>query len=200
MIALTTSYLSIEDYLQWEEQQEQKHEYVDGIIYAMAGASENHISITANFTAIVLSHLRGGKCKVFPSDMRVNIEAKKIYYYPDLLVTCDDRDRLTKSYKSYPCLIIEVLSNSTEAKDRGVKFANYQTIESLQEYVLISQIEPRIEVFRRSDRKFWILQTYTAGEDLELQSINLTIPLSSIYEDIEFTIESAIESTVENEV
>jgi Uma2 family endonuclease len=122
--------------------------------------------------------------------MRVNIPAKKIYYYPDLLVTCDDRDRLTKTHKSYPCLIIEVLSNSTEAKDRGVKFADYQTIESLQEYVLINQQEQRIEVFRRSDRKFWILETYTAGEDVELKTINLTIPISSIYEDIEFDIKS----------
>ncbi len=190
MIALTTDYLDLEDYLQWEEQQEEKHEYINGTIYAMAGATENHVSITTNCTTIIWSHLRGRKCKIFPSDMRVNIAAKKIYYYPDLLVTCDDRDRLTKNYKSYPCLIIEVLSNSTEAKDRGVKFANYQTIESLQEYVLINQQEQRIEVFRRSDRKFWILQTYTAGEDVELKTINLTIPISSIYEDIEFDIKS----------
>ena len=190
MIALTTDYFSVEDYLQWEEQQEEKHEYVDGTIYAMAGATENHVSITTNCTTIIWSHLRGRKCKVFPSDMRVNIPAKKIYYYPDLLVTCDDRDRLTKTHKSYPCLIIEVLSNSTEAKDRGVKFADYQTIESLQEYVLINQQEQRIEVFRRSDRKFWILETYTAGEDVELKTINLTIPISSIYEDIEFDIKS----------
>ncbi|MEI6329875.1 MAG: Uma2 family endonuclease [Pseudanabaena sp. ELA645] len=190
MIALTTDYLSLEDYLQWEEQQEEKHEYVNGMIYAMAGASESHVGITANLTSIILAHLKGSKCKVLSSDMRVNIAAKNIYYYPDILVTCDDRDRLTKNSKSYPCLIIEVLSNSTEAKDRGVKFANYQTIESLQEYVLINQQEQRIEVFRRSDRKFWILQTYTAGEDVELKTINLTIPISSIYEDIEFDIKS----------
>ena len=190
MIALTTDYLDLEDYLQWEDQQEEKHEYVDGMIYAMAGATENHVSVTDNCTAILRSHLRGKHCKAFSSDMRVNIAAKKIYYYPDILVTCDDRDRLTKTHKSYPCLIIEVLSNSTEAKDRGVKFANYQTIESLQEYVLINQQEQRIEVFRRSDRKFWILQTYTAGEDVELKTINLTIPISSIYEDIEFDIKS----------
>jgi Uma2 family endonuclease len=187
MIALTTNYLSIEDYLQWEEQQEEKHEYVDGIIYAMAGATENHVSITDNFTAILRSHLRGNPCKAFSSDMKVNIAAKKIYYYPDLLVTCDDHDRLNKSHKAYPCLIIEVLSNSTEAKDRGVKFANYQTLESLQEYVLVNQWESRIEVFRRTDRKFWLLQTYTEGELIELQSINLTIPMSAIYEDVDFS-------------
>ena len=190
MIALTTRYLELEDYLQWEEQQEEKHEYVDGLIYAMAGASESHVGITSNLTSIILAHLKGSRCKVLSSDMRVNIAAKNIYYYPDILVTCDDRDRLTKKHKSYPCLIIEVLSNSTEAKDRGVKFADYQTIESLQEYVLINQQEQRIEVFRRSDRKFWILETYTAGEDVELKTINLTIPISSIYEDIEFDIKT----------
>lgn len=107
--------------------------------------------------------------------------------YPDLLVTCDERDRANKNHKAHPCLIIEVLSNSTEAKDRGVKFANYQTIESLQEYVLISQQEQRVEVFRRRDRKFWLLQTYTEGDSIELQSINLTIPIAAIYEDIDLS-------------
>ena len=192
MIAVPHNYLSINEYLKWEEKQEEKHEYVNGLIYAMAGASENHVSITANFTGIILSHLKGSKCKgsrckVFPSDMKVNIVAKNIYYYPDLLVTCDERDRANKNHKAHPCLIIEVLSNSTEAKDRGVKFANYQTIESLQEYVLISQQEQRVEVFRRRDRKFWLLQTYTEGDSIELQSINLTIPIAAIYEDIDLS-------------
>ena len=187
MIAVPHNYLSINEYLKWEEKQEEKHEYVNGLIYAMAGASENHVSITANFTGIILSHLKGSKCKVFPSDMKVNIVAKNIYYYPDLLVTCDERDRANKNHKAHPCLVIEVLSNSTEAKDRGVKFANYQTIESLQEYVLISQQEQRVEVFRRRDRKFWLLQTYTEGDSIELQSINLTIPIAAIYEDIDLS-------------
>ena len=187
MIAVLQNHLSIEQYLQWEEKQEQKHEYVNGMIYAMAGATENHVSITGNFAAIILSHLRGTQCKMLSSDMKANIAAKSIYYYPDILVTCDERDRQTKKHKSYPCLIIEILSNSTEAKDRGVKFANYQTIETLQEYVLISQWEQRVEVFRRCDRKFWLLQTYTAGESIELQSINLQISIDAIYEDVDLS-------------
>ena len=196
MIAVPHNYFSADDYLQWEEQQEEKHEYVDGKVYAMAGASEDHIDITTNLTVILSNHLRGKDCKLFPSDMRLNIASKKIYYYPDLLVTCDERDRFNKKQKNYPCLIIEVLSESTESKDRGVKFANYQTIESLQEYVLISQWEQRVEVFRRTDRKFWLLQTYTAGESIELQSINLQISMDAIYEDVALS-EPALETTLE---
>jgi Uma2 family endonuclease len=100
-------------------------------------------------------------------------------------VTCGDRDRPHKQHKNYPCLIIEVLSESTEAKDRGVKFAHYQTIVSLQEYVLVSQWEQRIEVFRRRDRQLWLLQTYTTGETVELQSINMNIPIAAIYENVD---------------
>ena len=195
MIAVPHNYFSADDYLQWEEQQEEKHEYVDGKVYAMAGASEDHIDITTNLTVILSNHLRGKDCKLFPSDMRLNIASKKIYYYPDLLVTCDERDRFNKKQKNYPCLIIEVLSESTESKDRGVKFANYQTIQSLQEYVLISQWEQRVEVFRRN-AKFWLLQTYTAGESVELQSINLQISMDTIYEDVAL-LEPNLEANIE---
>ncbi len=175
------NYLSSAEYLQWEEQEEEKHEYEDGVIYAMAGASEAHIGITTNLTVILANHLRGGDCRLFPSDMRLHIPSPKIYYYPDLLVTCDQRDRLNRNHKNYPCLIIEVLSESTEARDRGVKFAHYQTIETLREYVLVSQLEERVEVFRRYNGRLWLLQTYTTGETVQLQSINLEIPIAEIY-------------------
>jgi Uma2 family endonuclease len=147
---------------------------------------------------ILANHLRGKDCKLFPSDMRLNIASKNIYYYPDLLVTCDERDRFNKKQKNYPCLIIEVLSESTESKDRGVKFAHYQTLQSLQEYVLISQWEQRVEIFRRSE-KFWVLQTYTTGELIELQSINLQISIDAIYEDVnllEASPEGILETTI----
>ncbi len=187
MIAIP-NYFSADEYLRWEDQQEDKHEYVDGLIYAMAGASESHIVVTTNLTVLLVNRLRGGHCKIFPADMRLNIASQNIYYYPDLLVTCDERDRPNKNHKNYPCLIIEVLSESTEAKDRGVKFAHYQTIESLQEYVLVSQWEQRVEVFRRCDRKFWLLQTYTANETIELESINIEVPIAAIYEAVELSI------------
>lgn len=185
MIA-SPNYFTRDEYLQWEEQQEEKHEYVDGQIFAMAGASENHIDITTNLTIIIANELRGGSCKVFPTDIRLQIESENIYYYPDLLVTCDERDRLTKKYKRYPCLIIEVLSESTEAKDRGKKFAYYQKIETLKEYVLVSQWEPRVEVFRRTNSNLWLLQNYSNDEVIELQSIDVEIPFLGIYEGVNF--------------
>ena len=186
MIA-SPNYFTRDEYLHWEEQQEEKHEYVDGQIFAMAGASENHIDITTNLTMVIANRLRGTGCKVFPTDMRLQIDSENIYYYPDLLVTCDEGDRPTKQYKSYPCLIIEVLSESTEAKDRGKKFAHYQTIETLKEYVLVSQWEKRVEVFRRTDNRFWLLQTYINDEIVKLQSIDGEIPLYLIYEGVDLT-------------
>ena len=189
MLTAIANYFSAEEYLRWEDQQEEKHEYVDGLIYAMAGASESHIVITDNLTTILVPKFRGSQCRSFSSDMRVYITARNqnIYYYPDLLVTCDERDRLNKKHKNYPCLIIEVLSESTEAKDRGVKFAHYQTIESLQEYVLVSQWEQRVEVFRRRDRNLWLLQTYATDETIELESINIKIPITGIYEGVDLS-------------
>lgn len=186
MIA-SPNYFTRDEYLNWEEQQEEKHEYVDGQIFAMAGASENHVDITTNLTVIFANKLRGGNCKVFPTDIRLQIESENIYYYPDLLVTCDEGDRLNKKFKSYPCLIVEVLSESTEAKDRGRKFAHYQTIKSLKEYVLVSQWEKRVEVFRRTDNRFWLLQTFTNDEIFELQSIDLKISVSMIYEGVDLS-------------
>jgi Uma2 family endonuclease len=98
MIAIP-NYFSVDEYLQWEDQQEEKHEYIDGLIYAMAGASESHVDITTNLTVILANHLRGGDCKLFPADMRLNITSQNIYYYPDLLVTCDQKSpRYAKAF------------------------------------------------------------------------------------------------------
>jgi Uma2 family endonuclease len=181
------NYLTRDEYLQWEEQQAEKHEYLDGQIIAMAGASENHVIITDNISAVLVTQLRGGKCHSFSSDMKLEIATENIYYYPDLFVTCDDGDHLTKHYKRYPCLIIEVLSESTEAKDRGRKFAHYQKIDPLQEYVLISQWEQRVEVFRRTNSNLWLLQNFTQGQVVELQSIDLQISVSTIYEGVDLS-------------
>jgi len=105
------------------------------------------------------------------------------FYYPDIIVTCDDRDRETATYKSFPKLIIEVLSDSTEAFDRGDKFNDYQTLESLEEYVLVNSKHQRVETFRRGEQGLWILQTYQE-ESFSLQSINLTASFRDLYEDV----------------
>jgi Uma2 family endonuclease len=116
MIAVPQNYFSADDYLQWEEKQEEKHEYVDGMIYDMAGATEDHIDITTNLTVILSNHLRGKDCKPFPSDMRLNIASKNIYYYPDLLVTCDERDCFNKKQKIIPVSLLRFYRNQQKLK------------------------------------------------------------------------------------
>jgi Uma2 family endonuclease len=179
-------YMNVEEYLAAETSSQTKHEYRDGYVYAMAGASDAHVTISLNIGSILRNHLRGSGCRAYVSDMRVNLATRKSYYYPDVLVTCNPLDRELTNYKQYPCLIIEVLSPSTEAFDRGDKFADYQQLESLQEYVLVSQSRQRVDYFQRSDRGLWVLQSYYLGDTLQLASINCSIPVVDIFEDVEF--------------
>ncbi|MGC1395566.1 MAG: Uma2 family endonuclease [Coleofasciculaceae cyanobacterium] len=180
-------YLTPEEYLNIEEQNPIKHEYIDGQIYAMAGASDAHVTIAGNLFALLRSHLRGSGCRVYISDMKARIETLNRFYYPDVMVTCDSRDQETPTYKRFPTLIIEVLSDSTEAFDRGDKFADYQELSSLREYVLINSKRQRIECFRRNDEGLWVLQSYTAEQRLfKLNSINFEGTSEALYEDVTF--------------
>ena len=179
-------HLSPEQYLSYEEASPIKHEYRDGEVYAMAGASDAHVTIALNLAVGLRSHVRGTGCRVYLSDMKAHINANNRFFYPDVMVTCDDRDQATATYKQFPCLIVEVLSASTEAFDRGDKFADYQSRESLQEYVLINAKRQRIECFRRSEGR-WVLETYTAtNETFTLSSINYEGEMAAIYEDVIF--------------
>lgn len=180
-------YLTPEQYLQMEAQSPVKHEYIDGQIYAMAGASDPHVTIALNLATLLRSHVRGSGCRIYISDMKVRIEALNRFYYPDVLVSCDERDREMLTYKRFPNLIVEVLSDSTEAFDRGDKFADYQTLESLREYVLINTKRQRVECFRRKDEGLWILQFYTPEQtSFRLDSIGFEGTLDALYEDVAF--------------
>jgi len=184
MIALSNyNNLTPEEYLQFEEKSPIKHEYIDGQIYAMAGTTDTHNIVSGNIYTIIRNHLRGSDCRVYFADVKVRLEKRNHFYYPDIIVTCDDRDRETATYKSFPKLIIEVLSDSTEAFDRGDKFNDYQTLESLEEYVLVNSKHQRVETFRRGEQGLWILQTYQE-ESFSLQSINLTASFRDLYEDV----------------
>ena len=179
-------YISPQDYLAGEELSPIKHEYIDGQIYAMAGASDPHVTISLNLGSLLRNHVRGTGCRVYMSDMKAYIETANIFYYPDVMVTCDERDRAFPTHKKYPCLIVEVLSKSTEAFDRGDKFFDYRQLESLQEYVLINQKRQRVECFRRNAEGFWTLQTYEQGSEIHLVSIDFRTSLDSLYEDVIF--------------
>lgn len=175
-----------EDYLAWEEAQAERHEYIDGEVFAMGGASDAHGTVAINFAALLHRALRGTPCKPFIADMKVHVAASNCFFYPDLVVTCDPRDRGPEAThaKQFPSLIVEILSPSTEAYDRGNKFAAYRQLDSLLEYVLVSLEERRIEVFRRDAAGFWVLHPVALNEVLELASISLTCPAVEIFEGL----------------
>ncbi|AVH66588.1 MULTISPECIES: Uma2 family endonuclease [unclassified Nostoc] len=179
-------YLSPEEYLENEKSSPIKHEYIQGRIYAMAGASDAHVTITANLVTLLRNHIRGTGCRVYVADMKARIESLNLFYYPDIMVTCDQRDTNFEYFKRYPSLIIEVLSPSTEALDRGDKFSDYQELETLQEYVLISQNRQRIDCFRRNSESRWELYSYRVNQELQFTSLDFSCSLTDIYEDVSF--------------
>ena len=182
-----------EEYFAWEEQQQVRHEYIDGEVYAMTGGTLNHGRIALNVASLLKTHMRGSGCQMGNSDCRVNIHASTDYVYPDVSVTCDERDKTNTQYITYPSLIIEVLSSSTEAYDRGNKFKLYRRNPSLQEYVLVNAETMAIELFRKVDDN-WSIIDYEPGDVVELASVKLTFPIEQVYEDIIFSTEKSAES------
>ena len=185
----TASHLTIppENYLQGEQNANVRSEYVAGEVYAMAGASDGHVTIAGNLFALFKAHLRGSGCKPYVSDMKVRVGEDEAYYYPDVLVSCDAADQKRNYFKQAPIIIIEVLSASTEAYDRGGKFALYRKLASLQEYVLIDPRTYRVDVFRRNEHDRWELFSFAERDAVvEFTSLKLTVAMLAIYEDVDF--------------
>jgi Uma2 family endonuclease len=180
-----------EEYFVWEEQQLERHEYIDGEVYAMSGGTINHSDIAMNFGTMLKNHLRGSGCKTLNSDARVNVVESNNYIYPDLSVTCDERDKTTPQFIRYPCLIVEVLSPSTEAYDRGNKFKLYRKNPSLRDYVLVDSSKMEIDLYRKDESGNWYIINYEVGDSIELKSINLACSIEQVYEDIEFVIDDS---------
>ncbi|MBC8094646.1 MAG: Uma2 family endonuclease [Akkermansiaceae bacterium] len=176
--------VTVADYLAAEETSEVRHEYLGGLIYAMAGETLTHNQITGNIYLALRQHFKGKPCRVFMSDIRVNfhIREDEYYYYPDIVVTCDSRDTHPR-FVNFPKLIVEVLSDSTERVDKREKFFAYTTIASLEEYVLVSQSGFEVTVFRRANG--WQSEKISGPEaTLLLASLPATVPLSAIYEGV----------------
>ncbi|MEH1851965.1 MAG: Uma2 family endonuclease [Nostoc sp.] len=187
MVALPDRILmSGEEYLVWEATQEQRYEYWDGEVVAMSGGTRNHNRISANFfkllddaLANVYYALRLRTCEVYIVDVKVQVEPGQKYFYPDVVVTCDERDTAPQLVQ-FPCLIIEVLSPSTEAADRGKKFAKYRQSPTLQEYALVQVAQPVVEVFRRNEQGKWVLSEYNLGDILRLESVDVEIAIAHL--------------------
>jgi Uma2 family endonuclease len=180
-----TTRISAEDYLEGETHSPIKHEYLAGEVFAMAGAGEAHVTVALNLATLLRAHVRGGPCRVYMSDMKVRVEQADAYYYPDVFVTCAESDRAEDQVKHHPTLVVEVLSKSTAAFDRGAKFAHYRQLDSLREYVLIEPEHRAVDVFRRNPEGNWVLYAFTGDEELQLASLDFRCPLAAVYEDVE---------------
>ena len=186
MVALPDRlFMTAAEYLAWEPTQEGRHEYWDGAVVAMSGGTRNHNRVSGNFFKLLDDTLLDRPCDVYIADVKVQVEPGRKYFYPDVVVTCDERDD-DAQFIQFPCLIIEVLSPSTEAIDRGVKFARYRQFSALQEYVLVQASQPGVEVFRRNDKGQWVLSEYSLEDCLPLESIGANIQVAELYRQVQF--------------
>lgn len=183
MIAIP-HYISVEEYLDIESESPIRHEYRRGLVYAMAGGTDNHDRIALNFLTIVNLQLGNSDCRFHSGNVKVNYR-DDFYYYPDAFVTCDPRDRDNRYIKRYPKLIVEVLSSSTQAFDLGDKAKDYQQMDSLEEYLLISQQHQRVECRRRTDANKWETTVYESGDRIVLSSIDLAFDIAELYRGID---------------
>ncbi len=170
-------------YLAWEETQPERNEYVAGEVFAMVGVRQSHNVATLNLATVLRRELKGSPCRVFIESVKTRVEAANCFFYPDVVVSCDPRDRLTPEYLSHPLLVVEVLSDSTAAYDRGAKFAAYRKLDSLQDYVLVDIVAQRVEVFRRNAENHWVLYDYGLGDRVELASLSLHLDLAELLDD-----------------
>jgi len=175
--------MTVDEWRELEEHSEIKHEYIDGQIYAMAGGTLAHSFVAVNVVALLKSILRGRSCRAYNSDAAARLSSTR-FTYPDATVTCDERDRPTTKLREIktPRVIVEVLSDTTEAYDRGMKFGFYRECPHVQEYVLVSTKYQLVEVYSRTP-KSWEYHAYGPGDEVELVSIDVHLPLASLYED-----------------
>ena len=175
--------LNEQEYLEYERHSDVRHEYIGGLIHAMAGASATHNLIALTLATRLRGQARSKGCQVFISDMKLKIAAADVFYYPDVMVTCDSADN-ADYFRTDPVLIIEVASPTTAVTDRREKLLAYQRIASLREYVIVSQTEMSVQLYRRDRNGHWWLAPLGADDTLELESVDLQLPISEIYEDV----------------
>jgi len=187
MSAQPQPYLTVEEYLAIERRAETRSEYFDGEMFAMTGASPRHVLIVSNLVGELRQQLKPRPCLVLPNDLRVHIPTTGLYTYPDIVVVCGDLQLEDEQLETLlnPTLIVEVLSPTTEAYDRGKKFEHYRTIASLAEYLLVAQDEPRIEQYVRQPDGRWLFTAFADREGtIALPSIQCQLSLAEVYDKV----------------
>ena len=180
---ITRQRFTPEEYLAWEVQQLDKHEYIGGEVFAMAGGEDRHASVSLNIAMALREHLRGTPCRVYMADVRV--QTNEAFFYPDVFVTCSKADAQDRLRKREPSLIVEVLSPSTAAYDAGAKFAHYRSIASLQEYLLVDIERRSADLFRKTAEGQWMLHPFALADSLHLASVELRTPVGMLFADLE---------------
>ncbi len=173
-----------EDYLAWESKQVERHEYLDGEVFAMAGAEDRHVTVAMNVAFALRQHLSGSPCRTYMSDMRLHVADANGYFYPDVIVTCSAQDQTSALSKSEPKLIIEVLSASTAAYDRGLKFSHYRSLPSLEEYVLVDLDTRSTDCYRKGADGLWVLHPFAKGAAVELASVALMVSAAQLFAEV----------------
>jgi Uma2 family endonuclease len=178
-------FIGVDDYLSGEQSSDVRHEYLSGAVYAMAGGTAEHHQIALNVAFALRSHLKGKPCRVFVFDFKVRLETgeKDIFYYPDVMVGCDSRDT-HKLYLRHPKILVEVSPESTERLDRHEKRSAYQTLESLEEYLIIAQDRIDATLFRRAHG--WRPEVFSeTSQTIRFDSIGLSLPVAALYEGVQ---------------
>lgn len=175
--------MTAEAYLEWEPRQELRYEFVSGAVFAMTGGTLPHNDIAINLLTVLRPHVRAQGCRINIADAKVNV-TPSVYRYPDLVVSCDDRDKTALKALRYPKLIVEVLSPGTETLDRGDKFKEYRALPTLEEYVLIDSTQVNVEIYRRGEGRLWLYTAYQAPDLITLASVGFEFPIELLYNDV----------------
>ncbi len=180
--------MSVEDYLILNRNsKDARYEYLDGEIRMLAGGSPDHSIIIANLTSAIKGSLKGSQCRVYNSDLQLRLSEKR-YVFPDVTISCDERDRNQKETIRHPRVVVEVLSPATEAADRGKKAAYYRACPTIQEYMMVDSEEVFVEVHRREEER-WTINTFEPGDTITLESLGIRFPIEDVYEGTSLTYE-----------
>ena len=182
--AAAKTHMTFPDFLTWDAQQSVRHEFVNGEVFAMSGAGEAHVTTALNVAMALRQHLRGTPCRTFITDMKLRVEAVDTLYYPDVMVTCSAADAADLHIKREPVLLVEVLSPSTAAYDRGTKFTAYRQLPSLQEYLLVDTDTRHCDLYRKGGDGLWVLHPFEPGEAVQLASVALALPAAALWAEV----------------
>jgi Uma2 family endonuclease len=174
-----------EEFIAWDETETERREFVRGEVFAMAGVEERHATVSGNVYMALRNHLRGTPCRSFMSDMKLRVEAADCYFYPDVMVTCAAADTKDTKIKRDPVLVVEVLSPSTAAYDRGAKFADYRQLPNLAEYLLIDTESRRCDLYRKGADGLWVLHPFEPGQAVRLQSVALDLGADALWDEVD---------------